>query len=228
MITVKGIINHISDYSLWKTLYFNFKCFPYPIARKLPVYIGRNVVLARLDGQCSIESSPIRHGMIRIGCRDMAIQDLSAIKTIFDVRRGGGITFRGKALIGGGTKFYIKGDLTIGNDVYISLNSTIIAHESITIGDRTTIGWNILLMDTDMHRVISTETGEEYPMTQPIEIGKHCWICNGAHIMKGSVIPDDVIVASESLVNQKMDVPTYSMIAGVPAVLKKKNIKHIR
>lgn len=227
MITLKGIINHISDYSLWKTLYFNFKCFPYPIARKLPVYIGRNVVLARLDGQCSIESSPIRHGMIRIGCRDMAIQDLSAIKTIFDIRRGG-ITFRGKALIGGGTKFYIKGDLTIGNDVYISLNSTIIAHESITIGDRTTIGWNTLLMDTDMHRVISTETGEEYPMTQPIEIGKHCWICNGAYIMKGSVIPDDVIVASDSLVNKKMDVPTYSMIAGVPAELKKKNIKHIR
>lgn len=91
MITLKGIINHISDYSLWKTLYFNFKCFPYPIARKLPVYIGRNVVIARLDGQCSIESSPIRHGMIRIGCRDMAIQDLSAIKTIFDIRRGGGV-----------------------------------------------------------------------------------------------------------------------------------------
>ncbi len=227
MITLKGIINHISDYSLWKTLYFNFKCFPYPIARKLPVYIGRNVVLARLDGQCSIESSPIRHGMIRIGCRDMAIQDLNAIKTIFDIRRGG-ITFRGKALIGGGTKFYIKGRLTIGKDVYISLNSTIIAHESIIIGDETTIGWDTLLMDSDMHKVVSIETGEEYPMTQPIEIGKHCWICNGAHIMKGSIIPDDVIVASESLVNKKMDVPSYSMIAGVPAELKKKNIKHIR
>lgn len=46
--------------------------------------------------------------------------------------------------------------------------------------------------------------------------------------MKGSIIPDDVIVASDSLVNKKMDVPFYSMIAGVPAVLKKKNIKHIR
>lgn len=228
MITLKGIWNLLSNFSIWKTLYFNFKCFSYPIARRLPVYIGRNVVLARLEGQCSIESSPIRHGMVRIGCRDMAIQDLSAIKTIFDIRRGGGITFRGKALIGGGTKFYIKGRLTIGNDVYISLNSTIIAHESITIGDGTTIGWDTLLMDSDMHRTLSTETGEEYPMTRPIEIGKHCWICNGAHIMKGSIIPDDVIVASESLVNKKMDVPSYSMIAGVPAVLKKKNIKHIR
>ena len=118
--------------------------------------------------------------------------------------------------------------MTIGNDVYVSLNSTIIAHDSITIGDETTIGWDTLLMDTDFHRVVSVETGKEYPMTQPIEIGKHCWICNGAHIMKGSIIPDDVIVASKSLVTKKMDVPSYSMIAGVPAELKKKNIKHIR
>ena len=105
---------------------------------------------------------------------------------------------------------------------------TIIAHESITIGDGTTIGWDTLLMDSDMHRIISTETGEAYPMTRPIEIGKHCWICNRVHIMKGSIIPDDVIVASDSLVNKKMEVPSYSMIAGVPAELKKKNIKHIR
>lgn len=228
MITLNGILKLLSNFSILKTLWFNFRCFPYPIARKLPVYIGHNVVLARLEGQCSIESSPIFHGMIRIGCRDMAIQDLCAIKTIFDIRQGGGITFCGKALIGGGTKFYIKGRLTVGNDVYISLNSTIIAHESITIGDGTTIGWDTLLMDSDMHRIISTETGEAYPMTRPIEIGKHCWICNRVHIMKGSIIPDDVIVASDSLVNKKMDVPLYSMIAGVPAVLKKKNIKHIR
>jgi acetyltransferase-like isoleucine patch superfamily enzyme len=118
--------------------------------------------------------------------------------------------------------------LTIGNDVYVSLNSTIIAHDSITIGDDTTIGWDTLLMDTDFHRVVSVETGNEYPMTRPIEIGKHCWICNGAHIMKGSIILDDVIVASKSLVNKKMDIPSCSMIAGVPAELKKKNIKHIR
>lgn len=227
MITVKGILKHIAYCSLWKTLYFNFKCFPFSVARKLPVYIGRNVVLARLDGDFAIQSSTIRHGMIRIGFRDMAIQDLNAIKTVVDVH-GGGITFRGKARIGGGTKFYIRGILTIGNDVYVSLNSTIIAHDSITIGDETTIGWDTLLMDTDFHRVVSVETGKEYPMTQPIEIGKHCWICNGAHIMKGSIIPDDVIVASKSLVNKKMDIPSCSMIAGVPAELKKKNIKHIR
>ena len=63
MITLKGILNLLSNFSIWKTLYFNFKCFPYPTARKLPVYIGRNVVLARLEGHCSIESTPIRHGI---------------------------------------------------------------------------------------------------------------------------------------------------------------------
>lgn len=228
MITIKYIIKHIAYCSLLKTLYFNFKCFPFSIARKLPVYVGRNVVLTRLEGNFAIQTSNICHGMIRIGFRDMAIQDLNAIRTVVNVHRGGRITFHGKAFIGGGTKFYIKGKLTIGNDVYISLNSTIIAHDSITIGDDSTIGWDTLLMDTDFHRVVSIETGKEYPMMQPIEIGKHCWICNGVHIMKGSIIPNDVIVASESLVNKKMDVPSYSMIAGVPAELKKKNIKHIR
>ena len=42
--------------------------------------------------------------------------------------------------------------------------------------------------------------------------------------MKGSVIPNDVIVGSDSLVNKRLDVPSYSVVAGIPAKLKKENI----
>lgn len=90
MITFKGILKSIGVYSLWKTLYFNLKCFPFAVGRKLPVYIGRKVEFKHLDGTCSIIGN-VRHGMVRIGTRDMGIQDLDAIRTIIDLRRGGGV-----------------------------------------------------------------------------------------------------------------------------------------
>ena len=82
MITIKGIYNRVTSYSLLKTLYFNFKCFPISVAFKLPVYIGRNVKFQKLDGNCEIKSD-IRHGMIRIASSEgMCIYGKTVIRII--------------------------------------------------------------------------------------------------------------------------------------------------
>lgn len=72
---------------------------------------------------------------IRIGFRDMGIQNERDRKTILDLRKGSKLVFNGSASIGGGARIYTKGSLIIGDNFYLSLNSQIIAHDSITFGD---------------------------------------------------------------------------------------------
>lgn len=165
---------------------------------------------------------------IRIGFRDMGIQNEKDRKTILDLRKGSKLVFNGSASIGGGARIYTKGELVIGDDFYLSLNSQIIAHNLIKFGDNCTVGWDSLIMDTDFHKVINLENGEPYPMTKPIFIGDHCWICNNVQVLKGTILPDDVIVGSCSLLNKEYKIPSHSLLAGNPASVKKTGITHER
>ena len=54
----------------------------------------------------------------------------------------------------------------------------------------------------------------------PVTIGKDCWIGGGAIICPGVTIGDRCIVAAGSVVTR--DVPDDSLVAGNPAVVKKK------
>lgn len=146
------------------------------------------------------------------------------------VQGDGIIRFNGTVSIGGGTKILLRGhsELIFGNNFYLSLESTLYCYKRIEFGNDCTVGWNVLIMDTDWHKTLDAFSEYPYPMTQPIYIGNHCWICNDVQILKGTVIPDNIIVAVKSLCNKKYDVPQNSMIAGIPAKLKKENIKYVR
>lgn len=64
--------------------------------------------------------------------------------------------------------------------------------------------------------------------TQPIEIGKCCWIGNSSTITGGARIPDNTIVGSHSLVNHSTNnVPSESIIGGVPAKLIRTGYRRI-
>lgn len=165
---------------------------------------------------------------MRIGFRDMGIQNERDRKTILDLRKGSSLIFKGYASIGGGARIYTKGKLVIGDDFYLSLNSQIIAHELIEFGKRCTVGWDVLIMDTDFHKVINLKDGKEYPMTKPIIIGDHCWICNNVQVLKGTQLPNDTIVGSCSFLNKQYDIPSCSLLAGNPATIKKTGITHER
>ncbi len=192
-----------------KTLYFNFKYLSLREAIKFPYLIGCNVIFRTLKGSVQIDA-PIKRGMIRIGFRDMGIQNEKDQKTILDLRAESQLIFKGCASIGAGARIYTKGILTIGDDFYLSLNSTIIAHENVSFSKSCTVGWDSLIMDTDFHKVYNFYTGEKYPMTKPILIGEHVWICNECQILKGAVIPDDTIIASKSLINSALNTPPFA------------------
>ena len=56
-----------------------------------------------------------------------------------------------------------------------------------------------------------------------IKIGNHVWIGLGAIIFKGVTIGDGAAIAAGSIVLK--DVPPNSLVAGVPAQIKKTNIR---
>ena len=212
-----------------KTLYFNFRMFDVKTAIKCPILIGYNVIFRSLDGKIVLKNLTIGGGIrTLIGFRDMGIQNERDQKTILDFHKGSTITFEGIAAIGGGARIQTKGDLILGENFYLSMNTQIIAHEYIRFGRDCTIGWDSLIMDTDFHKVIDKDNNRQYPMTKPIVIGDHCWICNNVQVLKGTNIPNDTIVGAYTLLNKRYDIPESSLLAGNPATVKKTEVTHIR
>ena len=92
------------------------------------------------------------------------------------------------------------------------------------------LAWECQVIDTSFHYIESTDNSFDVkPLTQPVIIGDRVWIGNRTTISKGSVIPDDNIVASNSLVNKDFSlIGSFNMLAGIPAKVIKKGINRIR
>ena len=91
----------------------------------------------------------------------------------------------------------------------------------ITIGDNCAIAGDVLIQDTDFHPVMD-EDGNPKPISKPIHIGNHVWICAKATILKGVTIGDGAIVAAGAVVTK--DVPARCVVAGNPGKIVKENV----
>lgn len=96
------------------------------------------------------------------------------------------------------------GKLTCGN-LYINRNSMIVCRESISIGDGTTIGPNVVIYDHD-HDI--QECGKLKKAR--VVIGKNVWIGAGAIILKGVTIGDNAVVAAGTVVSK--DIPENTLV----------------
>lgn len=87
------------------------------------------------------------------------------------------------------------GEIRLGNKVFINRGCVIAAHESITIGDGTTIGPGTYIYDHD-------HDGEGGYITKPVTIGKNVWIGAGCIILKGVTIGDGAVIGAGTLVTK--------------------------
>lgn len=92
---------------------------------------------------------------------------------------------------------------------YISYNS----FATCKIGNDCMFSSNITLFNTDAHPIISRDSGKVINWVEGITIGDHCWIGQGAAIMKNSSIPDDCIIGYNAVVSGKLPEP-HSIYAG--------------
>ena len=81
----------------------------------------------------------------------------------------------------------------------------IVAHELISIGERTTVGPNVLIYDHDHAFGAKKMDSETKFITAPIEIGRNVWIGAGTIILKGVKIGDNAVIAAGSIVTKNVE-----------------------
>lgn len=152
-------------------------------------------------------------GMIRLGEHCLGHVDRSSTPTIWNLEDGT-IEFKGSCFLNQGTKINVGngGRLVIGDHVTCTGNSEISCNNDIAIGEYSLLSWDILLLDSDQHKIIDfNENILNAP--KPISIGKHVWIGCRSTLLKGAQISDNCVIASGSIITKPI-VYSNAIIAG--------------
>ena len=105
------------------------------------------------------------------------------------------------------------GVLTIGDGTVLDAGVEIIAWASVTIGVNCYLGWDVLVMDTDLHSV-----GGKPLVNKPVVIGNGVRIGARAMILKGVTIGDGAVIQPGSIVTR--DVPAGAEVRPPAAAVK--------
>lgn len=199
-------------------LYFNFKLLPLKQAIHLPFDFCHKVKFRRLSGKIILDAKSISRGMVRFGAQGSEM--FNGLSTVLDI--AGTLVIKGnKISIGTGSLLRIEknGIVELYDGVVLGARNLILCEQFLSIQQQTISSWNCQFMDTDTHSIVDLESGETLPRAFPVCIGKNCWIGNNVLVNKGTILPDDVIVASYSLCNKdyRNVIPNNSIIGGIPA-----------
>ena len=111
-----------------------------------------------------------------------------------------------------GVRLFLNGPraaIEIGERTYVNRSAEIMSRERVTIGRGCALAPDVLIMDSDMHRL------EGHPWTAPVTIGDRVWIASRAIVLKGVTIGEGAVVGAGAVVTS--DVPPRAVVAGVPA-----------
>ena len=94
--------------------------------------------------------------------------------------------------------------LFLGNNIWVTGgNTTIICNKNIMINDDCLLSWDILLMDTDFHKILNSDN-KIINKDKPIHIGKHVWIGCRTTILKGVSIANNNVIAANSTITKSI------------------------
>lgn len=109
-------------------------------------------------------------------------------------------------------------EIIIGDGTGFS-GTSVVAFNSIRIGNRTGFGVNCNIWDSDFHSINSTKRGidadPKNAPNAPIIIGDDVWSAANVTILKGVTIGNNAVIGAMSLVNK--DIPAKTFFGGVPA-----------
>lgn len=205
----------------YKTIYFNFKYFPFSEAICFPVIVSKNVYLKRMKGTITFDC-PIRYKIVSFGFGNVGIFDDKMSRSIWEV--SGDVIFKGKTQLGHGSKISVgnNGVLVVGDNFKINAESTIVAHRKVEFGNDCLLSWDVLIMDSDFHSLQDQE-GNKINESKPISIGDHVWIGCRTTILKGTEIPSNCVIGANTVLSRKLE-KQCAVYAGSPAKIVKENI----
>jgi len=206
-----------------KTYYFNYKKFPFKIAKKLPVYFYGSVKLSGISGSIKIEA-PIKRAMVGFG---QQYEKNTRSKDVAELNLRGDIVFKGHVQFGKDCLVYVHQGAycEFGHLASIGTQGKLICYEKIVLHTHARLGSEAQIIDTNFHQMKDVLTNEKFPITGQIEIGAYNFISNRVTILQKTKTPDYCIIASNSLCTK--DYTSFgrnTMIGGVPAKLLKENI----
>lgn len=208
----------------YKTIYFNYKMFPKPIARKLPVFFYGSVKFNSLQGKVTIDAKSIKRGMIGFG-QNYEMNKRSM--RIAEITINGHLTFKGYCQFG---KDYFLNIMDgayceMGNMASLGSRGKIICSKEIKFGEYARIGSESQLIDTNFHAMLNTETGEKSEMKGIIHLGNYNYFGNRVSVYKDTKTPNFTTIASHAVLKKDFsNLPENTMIGGIPGKVIKTNI----
>lgn len=202
--------------SLAFTFYFNFHYLPLRQAVRLPILLYKPKLL-KMKGKVIIENEFIKTGMIKLGFPTVSLYPNSGI--IIE-NHGGLMIFKGHTSIGNASAISIgkKGKVIFGDYFSATCAFKLTTYCSINFSSHVLCGWECTFTDTDFHKITDKIKGDKYKYPfAPIVIGSNTWIGMHSTILKGTNLPDYVIIGANSLLNSSSICPSYSLMTGIPA-----------
>jgi acetyltransferase-like isoleucine patch superfamily enzyme len=184
---------------------------------------GRKMVVGsnfRVRGARNIEidGDHLRLGITPLGFADNRTHGLLNVRGSLKVGSG--------VVVGTGTRWDIGPDakVEIGEGCIFSANTLMISTNSITIGKRVGISWDVQIMDDNFHEF--SIDGVPSPQTGPVVIGDDAWVAPKCVILRGTRLAEGCAVATGTVVSGVFDEP-YCLIAGSPAKVVRRNVKWV-
>lgn len=161
----------------------------------------------------------IQFGMIRLGFPNVSLYPNTGI-TIEN--HGGTIIFNGICNIGNNSYISIgnKSVVKFGDKFSASTTLRLTSYDKITFGDRTRLGWDVLVTDTDFHKLTKLSGGYSKGHA-PISIGSNNWFGNGCKIMKRTQTPDYCVISAGTILSGKVEAPEFSVIGNKQEIVVK-------
>lgn len=204
------------------SIFFNFYYLPIKQALRLPIIIYKPKYFS-LRGKVIIKAENINFGMIRLGHFSTPQYPNSGIR--WD--NHGTIVFKGRAGIGANSTISVSNKpsyLEFGDKFTNTTSLHLDCNYRIIFKPRVLIGWNVTIMDSNMHRIKLVSGKFHGKGYDEVIIGADNWIGTNAMILKGSKTPDKCIIGAGSILTKDYStLPQYTIFSGSPAKAIKTN-----
>ncbi|ATR99197.1 acyltransferase [Porphyromonas gingivalis] len=201
------------------TLWLNLRSLPFLQAIRFPIFVYGRPRFYSLSGRIKIEGKVVP-GMIKFNIVLPGAPSNMSVQS--ELYNNGSIIFRGKGEIGTGNKILVStyGSLVLGQGFRITDMCNITCCGNVSIGEHLRLSHRAQIQDWNFHYVADFRMGYVRNSHRPIMLGDMCWIGHSSTIGPGVVLPNHILVASNSLVKGDFSyLSEGALIGGIPAKL---------